>query len=214
LAAPETGIGFGEVRIARSVAARKTEPLLNEAYAAYVAGDYATARRLYEAVLAESPERRDALLGLAALHLRDGEVTSAHRMYQQVLKRDPDNPTAVAALFTIEGGAGNEMTESRLKLLLDEGVDVGYVYFSLGNLYASNARWADAQQAYFEALRNYPQNPDYNYNLAVSLDRMGKRKAALKYYEAAVSLTDAAHAGFDPALALTRIHAIASGSSQ
>jgi len=46
-----------------------------------------------------------------------------------------------------------------LKLLLDEGADTGYIYFSLGNLYARNHRWADAQQAYFEALRNHPQNP-------------------------------------------------------
>lgn len=207
---PELGVGYGEVRIARRSPAPKTEPLLNEAYAAYVAGDFATSKRLYEAVLAERPDRRDALLGLAALRLRDGDEAGAHELYRRVLQREPDNPTATAALYSIEGGAGGEITESRLKLLLDEGVDVGYIYFSLGNLYARNERWADAQQAYFEALRNYPRNADYNYNLAVSLDRIGQRATAAKYYAAAVDLADAGTVGFDPASALARLRAIRS----
>ena len=103
--------------------------------------------------------------------------------------------------------------ECRLKLLLDGGVDVGYIYFSLGNLYARNRRWADAQQSYFEALRNNPTNPDYNYNLAVSLDRIGQRTAAAKYYDAAIGYTNSEQAGFDPAHALARIQSIAQESS-
>ena len=99
-------------------------------------------------------------------------------------------------------------------MLLDEGVDAGYIFFSLGNLYARHNRWADAQQAYFQALPNHPDNPDYNYNLAVSLDRIGQRQAALKYYDTAVTLTDSGHAGFDSAVALARIQAINSAATR
>jgi len=205
--APES-LRFQEVRIARSDSKAATEPMINEAYAAYVAGDYVGAERGYAAVLEQHPDRRDALLGMAALKLRDGDVATAHRLYRNVLKRDPDNATAQAALFALERGATEGLTESRLKALLEQGVDDGYIYFSLGNLYARNRRWADAQQAYFEALRHHPANPDYNYNLAVSLDRIGQRDTALKYYKSAVNLTDETRAGFDPAQALARIQAI------
>ena len=199
--------------IARSGSAAVTEPLMSTAYGAWVAGDYAAAREAYGAVLERQPERRDALLGMAALELRDGNVAAAHALYRRVLARDPANPTAQAALASLEGGAG-DLTESRLKMLLDAGVDGGYVFFTLGNLYARNARWADAQQAYFEALRHHPGNPDYNYNLAVALDRIGQRDTAVKYYAAAVDLTDAGRAGFDPAQALARINAISSVSTR
>jgi tetratricopeptide (TPR) repeat protein len=203
------GLSLGQLRIARSGAKSQTDPLLNDAYAAYVTGDYVAAERGYAAVLERQPERRDALLGMAALKLRDGNVAAAHRMYRDVLKRDPGNATAQAALFSLERGGADNVTEAKLKLLLDEGVDSGYIYFSLGNLYAGKQRWPDAQQAYFEALRYHPTNPDYNYNLAVSLDRIGQRGTAAKYYEAAVDLTDSERAGFDPAQALARLQAIA-----
>lgn len=213
-AAPEIGVRPGELRIARNAHTADTNAMLSQAYAAYVAGRYGHAEELYQRVLDQRPHQRDAQLGIAALRLRDGEVAAAHRLYREVLKRDPDNPTASAALFSIEGGSGERVTESRLKLLLDDGADAGYIYFSLGNLYARNKRWPDAQQAYFEALRNNPMNPDYNYNLAVSLDRIGQRESAAKYYDAAVTLIDSGQAGFDPANALARIQAINSAGPQ
>jgi len=213
-AAPQVGVRPGEVRIARSDGAGDVSATMTQAYAAYVAGNFTRAGELYRHVLSQRPQQRDALLGVAALKLRAGEVASAHQIYRQVLKRHPDNPTASAALFSIEGGSGDQVTEARLKMLLDQGVDVGYIYFSLGNLYARSKRWADAQQAYFEALRNNPANPDYNYNLAVALDRIGQHAAAVKYYAAALNSTDAAQAGFDTASALARIDAINSGPSR
>ena len=159
--------------------------------------------------MARQPDQRDALLGLAGLALHEADLATAHRLYRQVLRRKPDDPTALAALVSIEGGSGEETSESRLKMLLDQGVDAGYVYFSLGNLYARNRRWADAQQAYFEALRYHPNNADYNYNLAVSLDRIGQRAAALSYYEAALKYGAGQRAGFDPATVGARIQSLA-----
>lgn len=204
----------GEVRIARSPRNADTVATLDLAYTAFMAGNYTQAEELYQRVLSQTPEQRDALLGTAALSLRNGDVAAAHRMYRAVLKRDPGNPTASAAIFSIEGGSGDQVTESRLKMLLDDGTDAGYIFFSLGNLYARHKRWADAQQAYFEALRNNPGSPDYNYNLAVSLDRIGQRAAAVKYYGAALTLTEDETAGFDTARARARIDAINSAASR
>ena len=194
------------IAVKRGVAS--TSQSVDAAYRAYAAGDYGSAKVLYREVLNRDPDQIDALLGAGALALHDGELAPAHRHYKRVLKLDPDNPTATAALLSIEGGQGDGATESRLKTLLDAGIDRGYVFFSLGNLYARHQRWADAQQAYFEALRARPSSADYNFNLAVSLDRIGQRDAALKYYDAAVSLADRGRAGFDVASALARIQSI------
>lgn len=205
----QAGMSLGQLRIARGGSGTSVEPLVNTAYDAYIRGDYAAATSAYAAVLEQQPQRRDALLGMAALKLRDGDVAAAHRMYREVLRRDPGNATAQAALFSLESGAADDVSEAKLKLLLDAGVDGGYIYFSLGNLYARKQRWPDAQQAYFEALRYHPANPDFNYNLAISLDRIGQRDAAARYYATAVDLTDSERAGFDPAQALARLRALA-----
>jgi tetratricopeptide (TPR) repeat protein len=80
------------------------------------------------------------------------------------------------------------------------------IYFALGNIYAESGRWLKAQGAYFEALTRDSENPDYVYNLAVTLDYLNKRALALRYYREAVSLTDGgAPSGFDPASARARI---------
>ncbi|MFT4581330.1 MAG: tetratricopeptide (TPR) repeat protein [Gammaproteobacteria bacterium] len=210
----EIGVRVGELRIARSGGTAEVDSIMKQAYAAYVARDYSTAQSLYDKVLSRRPQHRDALLGVAAMELRNGNVSTAHQHYRDVLTLDPNNATASAALFSLEAGEGDQITESRLKLLLDDGVDVGYVYFSLGNLYARHSRWPDAQQAYFEALRNNPSNPDYNYNLAISLDRIGQRQAAAKYYQAAIGFSDGNQAGFDTANALSRVQAISSALAQ
>jgi Flp pilus assembly protein TadD len=62
------------------------------------------------------------------------------------------------------------------------------LYYTLGNLYADQNRWSDAESAYFEAFRREPANGDYAFNLAVSLDQLHQREGALRDYEAALNL--------------------------
>lgn len=201
-------IAAGEVRIARSKGRDDPTAKLNQAYAAFLAGQSAVAEKTYEEVLARHPEQQDALLGLAAIAMRGNRLADAHRLYTQVLARHPAHPVATAALFMIEGGAGEAVTPARLKLLLDNGVDSPYLQFALGNLYAGQRRWADAQQAYFAAFGGAPGNADYAYNLAVSLDHLGQRAPALSYYRRALSLADGGTAVFNPARVAARIAAL------
>ena len=205
---PEVGVGRGEVRIAHRPRPTKPDEQLASAYAAFVAGDFAKARQLYEQVLSTRPQQRDALLGMAAIALRNGQIEAAYRNYAAVVRRDPGNATANAALFMLEGGVGDQITEARLKLLLDQGADVAYIYFALGTLYVRQNRWADAQQAFFNAYNSDSGNADYSFNLAVSLDRMGKSKAALGYYQKALALADESGGSFNPTQVLERIHGL------
>lgn len=202
-------ITSGEVRIARKSSRSAAPDAVTRAYGAFQLGQIDTARRLYAEVLARDPERTDARLGLAAIAMREGRLADAHRQYRDVLRQEPRHPVASAALFMIEGGTGNEVTEARLKLLADNDADSPYLRFALGNLYARQKRWADAQEAYFAAFTRAPANGDYAYNLAVSLDQLGQPKAALEYYRKALALRQPGAAGFDVTRATARVAALA-----
>ncbi len=199
----------GDLHIAHS--AHGVGPAQREltlAYHAFENGDLVRAKRAYLAVLKTHPQQRDALLGLGAIALAENRLREAHRYYAEVLRDTPDHPIATAAIFLIEGGRGAHATEAKLKLLLDRGFEAPYLHFALGNWYAREQRWGDAQQAYFAAFRGQPRNADYVFNLAVSLDQLGQRKAALDYYRQAVALRSAT-TNFDGAVVAARIAALA-----
>ncbi|MEX2480824.1 MAG: tetratricopeptide repeat protein [Gammaproteobacteria bacterium] len=196
-------VGVGEVRIARAQHAATGANLMT-AYDAYRAGDLGAAEARYRAFLADRPEHRDALLGLAAIAIVRGDLAQAYAHYAKVLARHPDDAVAHAALFNLTGAEG-EAGAAQLRLLRDTHPEAAYLSFALGNWYAGQGRWADAQQAYFEAHARDADNPDYVHNLAISLDRMGQGKAALEYYQKALALADAGAVGFNPTPLLERI---------
>ena len=180
-------------------------PTLMRAYEALQSGDHAQARGLYEQVLQAEPRNLDALLGLGAIALNDGRLDDASRYYQQALELDPRNSYAQAGLITIIGGADLTASESRLKQLIGRDPSA-FLYFSLGNLYAQQAQWPAAQQAYFQAFQMQADNPDYAFNLAIGLEHLGQNRLALEYYRKALELSfKKGHANFDQSLVIQRV---------
>ena len=95
--------------------------------------------------------------------------------------------------------------ESRLKTLLATDPGAHVLNFALGNQLAQQGRWAEAQQQYFKAYAADPENADFAYNLAVSLDHLRQPRQALEYYRRAVSLAEKRAAGFDLEAARARV---------
>ena len=96
-----------------------------------------------------------------------------------------------------------------MKALLHSEPRAAHLYFNLGNLYAAQSRWPEAQQSYFNAYRFDRGNADYAYNLAVSLDHLSQSQSALGLYREALVLSQSRPAGFTAAAVRQRIRDLA-----
>lgn len=194
-----------QVAIAHQNAADTITPALLDAYQAYQRGDYVTASQGYRAVLQKDARNRDALLGLGAIAQQQAQDQAAQHYYRQVLLIDPRDPVALGAMSAYSTSNGVD-AESNLKQLLSEQPRSGALNYALGNVYGEQSRWAEAQQAYFDAHTLEPTNAQFTYNLAVSLDHLSQSKQAAQYYQQALQLDPAKTAGFDHTQAQQRLN--------
>ena len=191
-------------------AAPEVNPKIEAGWLAYNQGDLKAARSNYQDMLRDEPTNRDALLGMAAIEVRANRLEQAALYYQNLLQINPRDPYAQAGLLALRAQISDPVqTESRVKSLLASDPEAQILYFSLGNQYAQQGRWQEAQQAYFKAYSAEPENPDFAYNLAVSLDQVRQSKLALEYYRRAISLSQQRSSSFDQTLARIRVQELA-----
>ena len=181
--------------------------LLNEAYQAYEQGDLDKARHGYAQVLKLDPDNRNALLGMAAIEVQDGDYNRAIELYQRLLLLNPMDSEAMASLLAV-ANIDPRNGETRIKEMLRVQPDAPYLHFILGNMYSRQQRWAEAQTAYFEALKRKPDDANAAYNLAVSLEHLGKPGIAVEYYRRALANRDRVLAIFNADQVAQRIEVL------
>lgn len=212
--APEAGMAAGS-RVAGGapaadgsavrIAISREEAPLQAAWNALQAGDVARAETLYRRVLEDEPGQVDAQLALAVIAQSRGDDESARRGYRRVLESVPDHPRAWGGLAELAGEGEAGAVESRLRQLLGAQPSAP-LHFALGNLLARQQRWDDAQVEYFAAASLAPQAPDYAFNVAVALERIGKAPAALSWYNRSLELVARGRAArFDAAAVRARV---------
>ncbi len=107
--------------------------------------------------------------------------------------------------MSLIGQADPVSSESKIKSLIAQQPQAAHLHAALGNFYAEQNQWPSAQQSYFEAYHLDARNPDYAFNLAISLDQMGKKALALQYYKEALALLNNNAGNIDRAQLETRI---------
>jgi tetratricopeptide (TPR) repeat protein len=191
------------ITIRRGTHKDQVAPALERGYSAFMAGNDSLAQQEYTRILRQDSNNRDALLGMAAIAAKREHWDEALKTYLRLQELDPRDAAAQAGLLSLTAGQADPVqSESRVKNLLAQQPDAHFLHFALGNLYAGQSRWAEAQQAFFRAYQKAPNNPDYLYNLAISLDHLNQGKLALEYYQRALSQSGPAN--FDKVSARNR----------
>ena len=173
--------------------------------------EFQLARHEFEQTLLRDPDNTDALLALAAIAQLLGNTPNAQALYQRAVTANPLDPAVqAAALNGNEAQTSLSATESRLKTLLATRPESGPLNFSLGNVYTRQQRWPEAQQHYFNAVAADGDNPDYLFNLAVSLDHLGQSRLAAQHYRQALEAAERRPAAFVRAQADQRLRELPS----
>lgn len=204
--APIASKGALSVEVTRRVSDK--DQLLQDAYQAYEEGDLERSKGLYDEVIALDQGNRDALLGRAAIFVHDEQFSQAIGIYQDLLVENPKDSMAMASLISV-ANIDFQSGETEIKKMLREQPDSPYLHFALGNMYGGQQRWNEAQSSYFTALEQKPGDPNYAYNMAVSLEHLGKKEAALGFYQKALDNKGQGLATFDEVLVAQRIEVLA-----
>ncbi len=202
------GVAAGEPGVALRPNVARPASLMDAAYAAYQAGKTAEATRLYQEVLRADPAQRDAWLGLAVIAHASNQREPAMDAYKRVLRLEPQNATALAGLSSLVTNAGEPQQESRLREMLARSPQEADLNNALGLVLSGEKRWSEAQPLFFKAHSAAPQEPQFAYNLAVTLDHLRKSGLAAQYYETAIGLAQGRASGFDENSARSRLAAL------
>lgn len=198
------------ITVSTGTARPSLNPSLTQAYASLQSGDLEQARTLYARVNQAEPLNIDALLGLAFIAGQENRNDDAVKHYLRILQLDPRHAVAQGAMIGLMGRADPVAAESRLKELIAREPSP-FLHFVLGNLYADQTLWSQAQKSYFQAHHLEPENADYVYNLAIGLDHLRQSKLALGYYRRAEQLAAArGRANFNVSHARERIRSLSS----
>lgn len=195
------------LRISSNNRVSEKDKLLAEAYAAYESGDISKARKQYQQVIALDPENRDALLGRAAIHVYDNKFENAITLYQKLLLANPKDDLAMTSLISV-ANVDPRAGETEIKKLLSELPDSPHLHFALGNMFGNQNRWSEAQSEYFKALQYKPDDPNYAYNMAISLEHLEKTASAITFYQRALENKANGLASFSEPVVMQRIEVL------
>lgn len=183
---------------------------LRRAYTALRQGRLEQAKQLYTALSNTELNKVAALSGLASVAIAQNDINSAREHLRHVLSVNRHNVWAAATLAALpkEGSrtqSVNGSSLSQLKSLRTTEPDNHHIAYLLGNRFAATGIWTEAQAAYFDAFTMDSQNANYAFNLAISLDHLGKAKQASDFYLQALQLAETRGADFDVALLRKRL---------
>lgn len=157
--------------------------------AAYEAGHYDEALRLYRELLVRDPNNSQVKLGIADCELASNNPGDANQLYQEIA-----NDASIRARVLQGQGIAllrlgqNGPAEKALKEAVASDATLWRAWNALGALYDTNHDWNDADEAYAKALALVPRSAATNNNFGFSLLSQGKVDKAIKSFQTALEI--------------------------
>ena len=203
------------VRFVRVAPTRQSSgDLLNQGYTALREQRLTEAEAAYQQAVRLDRNSIDGWIGLASVASHRGSTAMAEQYYRRALQIDPNDAVARSGILSLGGMALADESESALRTLSSNPQAQSSAQLTLGNTLASQGRWREAQQAYFNANAAQPDRPDVLFNLAVSLEQIHQPAAALRYYQQALDKAGNSAVMFDATVVRQRITALQANGSQ
>lgn len=201
-----------DIRITRRKPAPVVDIDVKRGYEALQAGRYGEARGAYEQALKRDGALRDALIGLAWSLQGLEEHQAAQAALRRLLELYPRDTEALAAQYLVGGGIPGDAA-ARFKLLAERSERNAPLHYTLGVIHAEQGRWGEARLSFERAAALEPGQPDYLYNFALSLDRLGQGPEAMRAYVKALNLSFRQPAAFNQEAVRSRLRALAAPAS-
>lgn len=182
-------VNISGVQFLRTRKAAHDVDLTVTAYQHYIEGELDLAASVYDQAIQRDAFNIDANLGMGAVQLELQNFSSALRYFERVLSIDAFNVYAldktieITTLLLANQDKAGVVTDRQLPSSKDYVSGEARDYFQLGQIYAGKSKWAEAQQAFFQAHSMDRQSDIYAYHLAIALDNMQKSELAVGYYE-------------------------------
>lgn len=160
---------------------------LEKAYNALMSGQTTAAQEMYRNVLDNDPSNVLALFGMATSYHRSGQFEKARTLYAKILSIDPNNRDALNNFLALVSSDAPEASLAQLEKLESGNPEFSPIPAQMAVIYQRLGNHEKAMQKMLRAVSLEPENLTYRYNLAVLMDRQGRREEAASLYRQLIS---------------------------
>lgn len=183
------------------------DPNVLQGYQQLRQGHYTQAQASYAQALQRLPYQRDALLGMAYVQHAQRQTEQAISTLRQLLELYPEDSQGISALYLMSGG-DPVAEETRFKQLIELSAQPAPLLYAIGVLYFEQSRFGEAERAFARACAINPQNADYAFNWALTLDRLNRDDESARQYSVALNLASQSNAAFNREQVHLRLRAL------
>ncbi len=144
--------------------------------------EYPAATTIYRAVLRDNPDDQTAMLGLAKTLRDTGQPDQARGQLERVLTENPNNAEALVTLLGIIDDTPEPQRMTALLSARQVAPNSAQIPARIAMLEGARGRTAEAIAQMGSAVRLAPDDPIFQLNYALMLDRGGYRMASLDAY--------------------------------
>lgn len=155
---------------------------LEQGYDNLVNGKIAIAEGYYRQALDVDPANPSAQQGLATVYQKAGKADDAQALYAEILSKDPENREALNNFMALISNKAPEEAATELEKMEQKNPDFSPIPAQLGVVYNKMNLHEKAAEKLARALDLEPKNVAYKYNLAVTMDLLGKKEEAADLY--------------------------------